>query len=380
MRNALEGAIERRPAMRKSITVKRLVSGKARREKLTVGLDLGDRSSRYCLLDEQGEVILERSVATTRKGLDQVFGTMARGRLALEVGTHSPWVNRQLARLGYEVIVANARRVRLISESSRKDDKLDAKTLARLARIDPELLSPIRHRSEQAQADLMMVRARAVLVETRTAMINAARGLTKSYGERLPSCGTSQMGRDMAESLSPALRTALDPLLAEVEEVTERIREYDQKLEQLAKERYPEVELLKQVHGVGTLIALTLVLTLEDPRRFRRSRDVGCYVGLRPKRRQSGQSRPELGISKEGDAYLRKLLVQGAHHALGPFGADSDLRRWGLKLAGRGGKNAKKRAVVAVARKLSVLLHKLWISGETYEPLRQANRQAQIAA
>jgi len=346
----------------------------------TIGLDLGDRSSRYCVVDERGEVIQEGSVATTRKGLDRVLGAARRCRLAMEVGTHSPWVSRYLARLGYEVIVANARRVRLITESSRKDDKLDAKTLARLARIDPELLSPIRHRGEQAQADLMMVRARAVLVETRTALINAARGLTKSYGERLPSCGTYQMGRDQAESLSPAIRAALDPLLAEVETLTERIREYDEQLEELCKNRYPETKLLKQVHGVGTLIALTFVLTVEDPHRFHKSRAVGCYVGLRPKRRQSGQSRPELGISKEGDAYLRTLLVQGAHHVLGPFGKDSDLRRWGLKLAAQGGKNAKKRAVVAVARKLAVLLHKLWVSGETYEPLRLTNRAQIVAA
>jgi transposase len=298
----------------------------------------------------------------------------------MEVGTHSPWVSRYLTRLGYEVIVANARRVRLISESSRKDDKLDAKTLARLARIDPELLSPIRHRGEQAQADLMMIRARAILVETRTALINAARGLTKSYGERLPNCATYQMGRDQAESLSPAIGAALDPLLAEVETVTERIREYDKQLEQLSQTRYPETQRLKQVHGVGTLIALAFVLTVEDPHRFRKSRAVGCYVGLRPKRRQSGQSRPQLGISKEGDVYLRTLLVQGAHHVLGPFGKDSDLRRWGLKLAAQGGQNAKKRAVIAVARKLAVLLHKLWVSGETYEPLRLANRAQIVAA
>lgn len=354
--------------------------GKRTTGKLTIGLDLGDRSSRYCLLDEQGEVIEEGSLPTTRKGLDRVFGSAGRCRLAMEVGTHSPWVSRYLARLGYEVIVANARRVRLISESSRKDDKLDAKTLARLARIDPELLSPIRHRGEQAQADLMMIRARAVLVQTRTALINAARGLTKSYGERLPSCATYQMGTDQAELLSPAIRAALEPLLAEVETVTERIREYDKQLEQLCQTRYPETKLLKQVHGVGTLIALAFVLTIEDPHRFRKSRAVGCYVGLRPKRRQSGQSRPQLGISKEGDVYLRTLLVQGAHHVLGPFGKDSDLRRWGLKLAAQGGKNAKKRAVVAVARKLAVLLHKLWVSGETYEPLRLANRAQIVAA
>lgn len=367
--------------MKKRITVKtRLTGGTLQQEKLTIGLDLGDRSSRYCVLDQQGDAILEGSVATTRAGLDQVLGAMPRCRVALEVGTHSPWISRHLTQLGFEVIVANARRVRLISESSRKDDKLDAKMLARLARIDPQLLSPIRHRSEQAQADLVMVRARAALVETRTALINSARGLTKSYGERLPGCGTYQMGRDAADSLSPVLRTALDPLLEEIEHVTERIGDYDRSLKQLAKERYPEVELLTQIHGVGTLIALTFVLTVEDPHRFRRSRDVGCYMGLRPKRRQSGESHPELGISKEGDSYLRKLLVQGAHHALGPFGTDCDLRRWGLKLAARGGMNAKKRAVVAVARKLAVLLHKLWVSGERYEPLRVANRQAPVAA
>jgi len=352
---------------------------KRRHSASTVGLDLGDRSSRYCVLNEHGDVVMERSLATTTKGLDQAFGSVARCRIALEVGTHSPWVGRHLAKLGHEVIVANARRVRLISESTRKDDKLDAKTLARLARIDPQLLSPIRHRSEQAQADLIMIRARAALVEARTALINSVRGLTKSYGERLPNCASYQVCEELAGSLSDPLQAALAPLLTEVESLTERIREYEQKLEELARQRYPEVGLLKQVQGVGTLIALTFVLTVEDPHRFRSSREAGCYAGLRPKRRESGQSRPQLGISKEGDPYLRKLLVQGAHCILGRFGQDSDLRRWGLKLAARGGKNAKKRALVAVARKLAVLLHKLWISGERYEPLRAGN-QSQTAA
>jgi transposase len=140
------------------------------------------------------------------------------------------------------------------------------------------------------------------------------------------------------------------------------------------------VELLKQVKGVGDLIALTYVLTLEDPRRFRKSREAGCFVGLQPGRRNSGQSQPQMHISKEGDRYLRTLLVQGAHYILGPFGEDSDLRRWGLKLAQRGGKNAKKRAVVAVARKLAVLLHRLWLGGEVYEPLRNSQKAMSTAA
>src|SRR5580693_3216120 len=332
--------------------------------KLTVGLDLGDRTSHYCILDEAGNVILERSLPTAPKGIEDVFSKIPRSRVALETGTHSPWVSRQLTPLGHEVIVAHARNVRRIGESSRKEDPLDARTLARLARIDPGLLGPVRHRSAKAQIHLTVIRARAALVSVRTALVNAARGLTKSYGQRLRKCGTEQMNREIAKGLSQELRDVLDPLLAEIESLHERIAEYDGRIEQIAKEVYPQVALLKQVKGVGPLIALTFVLTLDDPHRFRRSRDVGCYSGLRPGRRNSGRSEPQLHISKEGDSYLRTLMVQGAHYILGPFGQDSDLRRWGLKLSERGGKNAKKRAVVAVARKLAVLLHKLWVSGE----------------
>ena len=348
--------------------------------KLTIGLDLGDRSSHYCMLDEAGNVILERSLPTTWNGIRQAFGRIPRCRIALETGTHSPWVSRQLSELGHEVIVAHARNVGLIGESSRKDDRVDARTLARLARIDPGLLGPVRHRSAQAQIHLTVIRARAALVSTRTALVNAARGLTKSYGQRLNKCGTEQMNRDSAKGLSQELREALDPLLREIESLNERIAEYNGRIEQIAKEVQPEVARLKQVKGVGTLIALTYVLTLDDPQRFRRSRDAGCFLGLRPGRRNSGQSEPQLHISKEGDRYLRTLMVQGAHYILGPFGQDSDLRRWGLKLAERGGKNAKKRAVVAVARKLAVLLHKLWVSGEAYEPLRNNHKVPSAAA
>jgi transposase len=346
----------------------------------TIGMDLGDRTSHYCVLNEVGEVIWESKLPTTPKGIEEVFGRIPRSRIALETGTHSPWISRQLSELGHEVIVAHARNVQLISESSRKDDRLDARTLARLARIDPSLLSPVRHRSAKAQIHLTVIRARATLVSARTALVNAARGLTKSYGARLPKCGSEQMNREIAKGLSQELREALDPLLAEIESLNERIAEYDRRIERVAQEVYPQAALLRQVKGVGPLIALTYVLTLDDPHRFRRSRDAGCFVGLRPGRRNSGMSEPQMHISKEGDRYLRTLLVQGAHYILGPFGQDSDLRRWGLKLAERGGKNAKKRAVVAVARKLAVLLHKLWVSGEVYEPLRNSQKAMRAVA
>jgi transposase len=349
-------------------------------QKLTIGLDLGDRTSWYCVLDEAGELLLEQRLSTTPKAMREVFGGMPRSRIALETGMHSPWVSRLLSELGHEVIVAHARNVRLIGESRRKDDRLDAQTLARLARIDPQLLCPVKHRSAKAQADLTVIRARAGLVRARTALVNTARGLAKSYGERLRGCNVRNMNPEKAEGLSPELQAALQPLLSALESLSGQIHEYNERIEKLAQESYPQVALLKQVKGVGTLIALTFLLTLEDPHRFGKSRDAGCYLGLQPGRRNSGQSEPQMHISKEGDPYLRTLLVQGAQHILGPFGEDCDLRRWGLKLAERGGRNGKKRAIIAVARKLAVLLHHLWVSGEIYEPLHNNKRMAMPAA
>jgi transposase len=339
---------------------------------ITIGMDLGDKTSRYCVLGGNGERLSEGSVATTRKAMAQKFAGMRRCRVAMEVGTHSPWLSRWLASLGFEVIVANARQVQLISTNSRKNDRMDASLLARLARVDPQLLRPIRHRSEQAQTDLMTIRIRAALVEARTSLVNAARGFAKAQGDRLPACDADAMGVEKMESLPAEMCERLRPLLEQVASLTVQIKKLETKIEQIARTEYPETALLRQVSGVGTLIALTFVLTVEDRERFRKSRDVGCYVGLRPKQSDSGQSQPQLRISKEGDRYLRQLLVQGAHLILNRRGPDTDLKRWGLQLASRGGKNAKKRAIVAVARKLAVLLHRLWVTGEVYEPLRNS--------
>ncbi|HWC17045.1 MAG TPA: IS110 family transposase, partial [Terriglobales bacterium] len=286
------------PAMKKSNTAAVKQSRNISEQKLTIGLDLGDRNSWYCVLNEAGQIRIEQRVRTTEKALREVFEQVPRSRIALETGTHSPWISRLLSQLGHEVIVANARNVRLIGESRKKDDRLDAQTLARLARIDPQLLCPVKHRSAQAQADLMMIRARAGLVRARTALTNTARGLAKSYGQRLRGCNVRNMNPEKAEGLSPELQRALEPLLEVIEELSERIVEYNDRIEALAQRSYPQVALLKQIKGVGTLIALTFLLTLEDPHRFRKSRDVGCYLGLQPGRRNSGQSEPQLHISR----------------------------------------------------------------------------------
>jgi transposase len=358
--------------------MKTLISGD--HKQFTIGLDLGDKSSAYCVLDGSGTIVSERKVRTTPKALTECFASMAVCRIALETGTHSPWVSRLLSVIGHEVIVANARQVRLIAQSRRKDDRLDAQTLARLARADPKLLSPVTHRSAQAQADLSVVRARAALVRSRTTLINTARGLVKSNGERLHGSSSRIIKSDVSMDLSPALRSSLEPVLASIKALTLQIREYNRRIIELGKTSYPEVSLLTQVHGVGPLVALTYVLTLEDPHRFAKSRDAGCYIGLQPARRNSGSSQPQLHITKQGDPYLRSLLVESAQHILGPFGVDSDLRRWGLMLAARGAALGKKRAIVGVARKLAVLLHRLWVGGEVYQPLHQASGAAAFAA
>jgi transposase len=349
------------------------VKAKRAQQSITIGMDLGDKTSRYCMLSSEGEVLSEGQVPTTKAGMTETFGRFGRARIAIEVGTHSPWVSRLLQSFGHELIVANPRQVKLITESSRKDDRLDAQTLARLARIDPQLLRPIQHRTEKAQTALMVIRVRSALVRVRTSLVNTARGLAKAMGERLPKCDADQMAVLQAESLPSKLRQVLEPLLKEVESITEKIKNSDREIEQIARKDYPETALLQQVGGVGPLIALTFVLTVEDKDRFQKSRDVGCYVGLRPRRSDSGQRQPQLRITKEGDPYLRTMLVQGAHYIISRRGPDTDLKRWGMRLAERGGKRGKKKAIVAVARKLAVLLHRLWATGEVYEPLRNHN-------
>jgi transposase len=342
---------------------------------MTAGLDLGDKYSYLCLIDTQsGEVMEEGRLRTTPEALRRRFDSERPLRIAIEVGTHSPWVSRLLQECGHEVLVANPRKIRLIYASKHKTDELDAENLARLARLDPKLLYPVNHRGEDSQAHLAIIRSREALVGARTQLVNHVRGAVKSFGARLPKCPAVSFHKKAAAHIPEALWPALGPLLETISSLTERIRDYDRQLETICEEHYPQTDLLRQVEGVGTLTALTFVLTLGHPYRFGKSRTVGAYLGLVPATDRSGERDPQRHISKEGDQMLRRLLVSAAQYILGPFANDSDLRRHGEKMASRGGKNAKKRAAVAVARKLSVLLHRLWVTGEVYEPLRNAHR------
>jgi transposase len=357
------------------------MDGSKDQPQMTAGLDLGDKYSYLCLIDTQsGEVIEEGRLRTTPEAFERRFASERALRIAIEAGTHSPWASRVLEECGHEVLVANARKLRLIYANKQKTDEIDAENLARLARVDPKLLYPLKHRGEDSQAHMALIRSRQALIGCRTQLVNHVRGAVKSFGARLPKCPARSFHNRAPEHIPEALCAALGPILEQIGSLTERIRQYDRKLETIAKEHYPETELLRQVEGIGPLTALTFVLTLEDPHRFEKSRSVGAYLGLVPATSQSGERDPQKRISKEGDEMLRRLLVGSAHYILGPFGGDSDLRRHGEKIASRGAKNAKKRAAVAVARKLAVLLHRLWVSGEVYEPLYNANRCGDVAA
>ena len=352
------------------------MDGSRSKPKMTAGLDLGDKYSLLCLIDtESGEVVEEGRLRTTPEVLRRRFASERPMRIAIEAGTHSPWATRVLEECGHEVLVANARKLKLIYSNKRKTDEVDAENLARLARVDPKLLYPLKHRSEDSQAHMALIRSREALLSCRTQLVNHVRLAVKSFGGRLPKCPARSFHKKAAAHIPEALWPALGPILETIGSLTERIRDYERHLETISKEHYPETELLRQVEGIGALTALTFVLTLEDPYRFERSRSVGAYLGLVPARDQSGDRDPQRHISKEGDEMLRRLLVGSAHYILGPFGSDSDLRRHGEKIASRGAKNSKKRAVVAVARKLSVLLHRLWITAEVYEPLYNAHRR-----
>jgi len=339
-----------------------------------MGLDLGDRSSQICRMDRKtGAVLEERRLSTTTASVQRYFSALPPQLVALESGTHSLWMTRLVKSLGHEVIVANPSQVRAISASLKKTDERDARFLAYLVRVDPRLLSPVEPRSEESQQAITVVRAREGLVKARTMLVNQVRGVVKSFGYRIASCSTAAFAHKARQekTLPSSLKETMEPLLRVLDEVTQQIARFDKEVEALAR-RWPVTLRLRQIKGVGVLTALVFVLTLGDPLRFANSRAVGAYLGLVPGSRSSGQSTPQMRITKQGDRLARRLLVQASQYVLGRFGPDSDLRRFGLRLAERGGKNGKKRAVVAVARKLAVVLHRLWVSETDYEPLRKA--------
>lgn len=345
----------------------------------TMGLDISDLVSHYLVQRGDGARLAAGKVRMTRGQLRVLFTEYAGCRLVIEAGGHSAWVSRLAEGCGMEVIVANPRRVELISKSDKKTDRVDAGLLTELGRTNPALLAPITHRSERAQMDLSVLRARDELVRARTGLVNHVRGVLKTHGHRAPRCATNCFVRKSSASIPVDLRPALDPVLEVISSMNERISRMDEQIESLCRERYPVTQLLRQIKGVGAIVALSFVLTLDDPERFKSGRDVGAYLGLVPRKQSSGKSDPQLRITKAGDHNMRRLLVNAASYVLGHFGPDCGLRRFGERMAGAdGNKGLRKRARVAVARKLAVLMHHLWRTAVVYDPLYGAKARGEL--
>jgi len=343
--------------------------------KNTIGLDLGDKNHTVCILSFYGKVKLKCQIENNLESIKSFFSEYSGATVAMEAGAQSLWISHLLEQMEFNVLIGNPGKLRMIWSSDNKDDYRDAEMLARIARFDSQLLCAVKHRSMDSQYDLNRIKARDVFVRTRTNLINFTRGELKQLGITVESSDADGFHKCAAEVIPTELESCLYPVLGMMENLTSQIKRYDKQIEKLCKEKYPETAAVRQIKGVGSLTALAYVLILESPDRFQKSRDVGAFLGLTPRRNQSGESEKQLRITKAGNPYLRRLMVGSAQYILGPFGEDCDLRRYGERLSERGGKNAKRRAVVAVARKLAVLMHALWITGEEYEKLRHQKKR-----
>lgn len=347
---------------------------------LTIGLDVSDRTTVAVVLDRDGGLVEECKIACHPDAVQRFLAARSGARVALEVGTHAQWIHRIGVAAGCEMILANPRRLAMISQSQRKNDRNDARTLAELARVAPHLLHPVAVRSDDVLAVRAMLRARDNLVRTRSALIQSVRAMVKPFGNRLPKCSAPSFAKKVADLIPELLAAAVKPLLAVIADLNERITDFDRVVESAGRKQFPATERLRQVRGVGPVTALAFVVAIGDPSRFTSARSVGAYFGLVPGQDESGSVSRQLRITKAGDPMVRRLLVSCAQHILGPFGKDSDLRRYGIAIHERGGRNAKKRAVVAVARKLAVLLHRLWVTGKDYQPIRAVEPSPAVAA
>jgi len=340
---------------------------------IAIGLDLGVKESQVCV-NRTGTIDREFAVASTPDAFRRAFESLRRCRVLMEVSGMSPWVSRLLEGMGFEAIVCKATTVKDLLAPNRKNDRDDARGLAKICEEHLSLVSRIKHRPEHIQQDVAVLRMRDSLVKARTQLINTVRGILKSLGTTVPPCSVETFPKKVRAKVSAERSTLVDPVVRQISSLNEQIDSLDEQLVKIG-EKYPAVRVVGQVPGVGPITALAFVLTIHDPFRFKSNRAVGNYLGLTPRQKQSGDHDPQLRISKAGDSFVRRLLVLCAQYLLGAFGPDSDLRRFGLERAKRGGKGAKKRAVVAVARRLAVILLSLWKTGEEYEPLRHANRR-----
>lgn len=329
----------------------------------TIGVDVSDRTSKICVMAKDGvarRIVVETTCATTRAGFGEAFAKFDRSwPVVFETGTHCRWMDSHLRSLGFKTFVANPAKVKLITGSNCKSDRGDARKLARLALADVGLLNPVRLRGERHQQMLRFHEARQLLMGQRTALINQIRNFAKSSGFRLPDCSTERFHDLDRSSWTAEFEQTVWPMMDMVKAVNMKLAAYDSMIGRLAEE--PEfkaqVERAMEVYGVGVVGSTALVAAIGgDVSRFGRARDVAPYLGLVPKRSQSGESDPQLGMTKAGNGLVRKVLVECANVVMKANSRDTDLKLKGLRISTRGGGISRKKAKVAVARGLAVLM------------------------
>lgn len=337
-----------------------------------IGMDLGDKRNVIVVFDAEGNEYPPERISNTSAAIQKYFSKHSGADVVIEAGTHSAWISRLLKKMGHTVCVGNPRKLRAIWDADDKSDERDARILGLMYRMEPRLLHPIEHRGEEAQATLAIIKGRDQLVSSRTKLANHVRGSLKTLGVTLKGCSPQSMPDKAPDQIPATLWPSVAAVLEMINHLNKQIRELDKNIKRICTDQYPETAHLLQVAGVGPITALTYVLTIENHERFIKSRTAGAFVGLTPKRDQSGDTDKQLHITKAGNQMLRRLLVTAAQYILGPFAPDSALRRYGERIAARGGKRSKRCAVVAVARKLAVLLHRLWADQLVYTPFPQA--------
>ena len=334
-----------------------------------IGIDLGDKLNAVCVLNELGDITEECTVENTTEAMSEYFSQFKGAKIAIEASSHLLWIHDLFLKLNHKVFVANPRKTALISANISKNDRNDARLLARLVRSDPKLLHPIKVRDVKTQEDLVLLKTRRALVEARGDLIRHIRGIIKPFGVTLPKTVTADnFHQEVAGYLPKSLLASLSDTTAIIKSLFLKIKSIDKKVEKLIEKKYPEALNLQTIPGIGPITSLTFVLIIGDPARFKKSRTVGAYFGMVPKQDQSGDTNKSLSITKAGDSAMRSLLVNCSHHILGAFGKDNQLRRHGLKIAGtEGNKIRKKKGVIAVSRKLATLMHSMLVSGKPFE-------------